>query len=334
MENKIESLESENDQGKMELEKAKSVQEELKVINEDRNELKKKVAILESELDVAKVANAEQKVSDSSPNDLEKKVELLQEELNHAKSVQDELNVAIENRNELEKKVSILESELDLAKTAHNEQKVSDTTTNDLEKKVEFLQEELNQAKNDANDRNELEKKVAILESELDLAKNAHAEVSDSKTNDLEKKVELLEVELTQANNVKDELNAVIDNRNELEKKVAMLESKLKVEDSHVEANQEISALQAKLKSLQLEKVQSEKQHFDIIDKLKQTQIENKNLLAEKEEHLELVEFVQIEKEAFAKDLESLKVNIFFQFSAIVLDSYFFLRKHSMLRGI
>ena len=43
------SFESENDQGKIELEKAKSIQEELKVINENRNELEKKVESLNNQ---------------------------------------------------------------------------------------------------------------------------------------------------------------------------------------------------------------------------------------------------------------------------------------------
>ena len=83
--------------------------------------------------------------------------------------------------------------------------------------------------------------------------------------------------------------------------------------------NEEVSDLKAKLESLTLEKIESERQKMDIIGQLnieietiktnsKKLESINKHLLAEKDEQEELVEFVQMEKEAFAKDLETLKV--------------------------
>ena len=53
---------------------AKNAQDERKAVNENCNDLKKKVAILESELNQAKNALNEQ---DQNRNDLEKKVAIL-----------------------------------------------------------------------------------------------------------------------------------------------------------------------------------------------------------------------------------------------------------------
>ena len=86
--------------------------------------------------------------------------------------------------------------------------------------------------------------------------------------------------------------------------------------------------LKAKLDSFEFGKIESERHNLDIIEKLKAenetTKIEikklekvNKHLETEKDEQQELVEFVQIEKEEFAKDNESLKVINCSQFNVI-----------------
>ena len=53
----------------------------------------------------------------------------------------------------------------------------------------------------------------------------------------------------------------------------------------------------------------------------------NRHLLTEKDEQQELVEFVQIEKEEFAKDLQSLKVNNPFRKTLFRKPSFSFLEK-------